>query len=92
MEAVIVYESLWGNTAAVARAVAQGIGPEARVMSTAEAVLGDDARQPAFIETVHRRGYRYIGNRRSRAHSLRPRAPRRFGGGARLIGINRAVP
>ena len=37
MEAVIVYESLWGNTAAVARAVAQGIGPEARAMSTAEA-------------------------------------------------------
>lgn len=37
MKAVIVYESLWGNTEAVARAMAEGIGPEATVMSTAEA-------------------------------------------------------
>jgi hypothetical protein len=37
MKAVVVYESLWGNTAAVARAVAEGIGPETRVLSTAEA-------------------------------------------------------
>jgi hypothetical protein len=37
MNAVVVYESLWGNTAAVARAIAEGIGPEARALSTAEA-------------------------------------------------------
>ena len=37
MKAVVVYESLWGNTAAVARAIAAGIGPGARVLSTAEA-------------------------------------------------------
>ena len=37
MKAVVVYESLWGNTAAIARAIAEGIGPEARVLSTAEA-------------------------------------------------------
>ena len=37
MKAVVVYESLWGNTAAVARAIADGIGPEARALSTAEA-------------------------------------------------------
>jgi len=37
MKAVVVYESHWGNTAAVARAIAEGIGPEARVLSTAEA-------------------------------------------------------
>ncbi len=37
MKAVVVFESLWGNTAAVARAVAQGIGPEARCLSTDEA-------------------------------------------------------
>lgn len=37
MEAVVVYESLWGNTRAVARAIAEGIGPEARAFSTAEA-------------------------------------------------------
>jgi len=37
VQAVVVYESLWGNTAAIARAIAEGIGPEARALSTAEA-------------------------------------------------------
>jgi hypothetical protein len=37
MKAIVVYESLWGNTATVAHAIAEGIGPEARAMSTAEA-------------------------------------------------------
>ena len=37
MKAVVVYESLWGNTAQVARAIAEGLGPEARALSTAEA-------------------------------------------------------
>lgn len=37
MKAVVVYESLFGNTAAIARAIAEGIGPEARALSTAEA-------------------------------------------------------
>jgi hypothetical protein len=37
MKAVVVYESLWGNTAEVARAIAEGLGPDARALSTAEA-------------------------------------------------------
>ena len=37
MKAIVVYESHWGNTAAIARAIAEGIGPEARALSTAEA-------------------------------------------------------
>jgi flavodoxin len=37
MKAFVVYESLWGNTAAVARAIAEGIGPEARALTTDEA-------------------------------------------------------
>jgi hypothetical protein len=37
MKAVVIYESLWGNTAAVARAVAEGIGPQARWLTTDEA-------------------------------------------------------
>jgi hypothetical protein len=37
MKAVVVYESLWGNTAAVARAVAEGLGPDVLALSTAEA-------------------------------------------------------
>ena len=42
MKAVVVYESLWGNTATIARAIAAGIGPDARALSTAEATA--DAR------------------------------------------------
>ena len=38
MRAVVVYESHWGNTAAVARAIAEGLGPEVRAMHTDEAV------------------------------------------------------
>ncbi len=37
MKAVVVYESFWGNTAAVARAIAEGIGQGAKALSTAEA-------------------------------------------------------
>lgn len=37
MKAIVVYESYWGNTASVARAIAEGIGPEARALTTTEA-------------------------------------------------------
>jgi flavorubredoxin len=37
MQALVVYESLWGNTKAVAEAIAEGIGDGARAVSTAEA-------------------------------------------------------
>ena len=37
MKALVVYESLWGNTAAIAHAIAEGIGREALALSTAEA-------------------------------------------------------
>lgn len=43
MKAVVVYESLWGNTAAIAKAIAEGIGPDARALSTAEARPEDAA-------------------------------------------------
>lgn len=33
---MVVYQSLWGNTAAVARAIAEGIGPATRVGHTGE--------------------------------------------------------
>jgi flavodoxin len=37
MTTLVVYESLWGNTAAIARAIAEGIGADARALSTADA-------------------------------------------------------
>lgn len=50
MDAVVVYESFWGNTAEVARAIAEGIGPEARVLSTDEAT--DAVLAPAHLIVV----------------------------------------
>jgi hypothetical protein len=38
MRAIVVYESHWGNTAAVARAIAEGIGHGAKALATDEAV------------------------------------------------------
>ncbi len=37
MNAVVVYESLWGNTAAIGRAIAEGLGPDARAIPTGDA-------------------------------------------------------
>ena len=37
MKAIVVYESLWGNTAAVARAIAEGIGSGTPALTTSEA-------------------------------------------------------
>jgi hypothetical protein len=38
MKAVVVYESHWGNTAEIARAIGTGLGPETPVLTTDEAV------------------------------------------------------
>ena len=40
MKAVVVYESHWGNTAAIARAIAEGLGEGARALTTSEATAG----------------------------------------------------
>jgi flavorubredoxin len=37
MKSIVVYESYWGNTASVARAIAEGIGAGAQAMTTTEA-------------------------------------------------------
>lgn len=66
MKAVVVYESLWGNTAAIAGAIAEGLGAGALAMSTAEAspeMVGDAdlvvAGGPVFafhLSSDHARG------------------------------------
>jgi hypothetical protein len=38
MKAVVVYESHWGNTETIARAIAEGLGEGAAVMTTDEAI------------------------------------------------------
>ena len=47
MKVVVVYESLWGNTAAIARSIAEGVGPDAVVLTTDEAT--DSAIQGADL-------------------------------------------
>ena len=42
MHAIVVYESHWGNTEAVARAIGEGIGPDTEVLTT-------DAATPAVL-------------------------------------------
>jgi len=39
MKAIVVYESLWGNTAAIARAIAAGLGPDVLAVPTGETSL-----------------------------------------------------
>lgn len=48
MKALVVYESLWGNTARIAGAIAEGIGREARALSTA-AATGDEVADADLI-------------------------------------------
>jgi hypothetical protein len=36
MHAIVVYESVWGNTAAIAHAIAEGLGPEVQAYPTDE--------------------------------------------------------
>jgi flavorubredoxin len=65
VKAVVVYESHWGNTEAVARAIAEGIGPDARTMhtddATGSAVAGADlivAGAPVIAFSLPREGMR----------------------------------
>jgi flavodoxin len=58
MKVVVVYESLWGNTAAIALAVAEGIGPEVTVLSTAEATPGALAGADLIVAGAPLLGFR----------------------------------
>ena len=49
MEAIVVYESVWGNTAAVARAIAEGIGPSAAAFATDEVPADRLARADLIV-------------------------------------------
>jgi hypothetical protein len=48
MHAIVVYESVWGNTAAVARAIAEGLGPDVPACPTDE-VTADDLASADLI-------------------------------------------
>jgi hypothetical protein len=75
MKAIVVYESIWGNTAAVAAAVAEGIGSGTRALSTADAapatlagtdlivagapVLGFRIPQEGMLQSIRTNAARY---------------------------------
>jgi DNA-binding winged helix-turn-helix (wHTH) protein len=50
-----LHREVWQNAAVVEDTLTQSIGELRRV-------LGDDASKPRFIETAHRRGFRFIAN------------------------------
>lgn len=58
MKVIVVYESLWGNTAAVARAIAEGIGPDAQALSTAEATVDIVAGADLVVAGAPIQGFR----------------------------------
>lgn len=71
-----IFDALWPGTAVTDNAITQ-------VVSAAREALGDDAAHPTFIQTVPRRGYRFIaelrqGPARDPAAALPARAGRRL--------------
>ncbi len=58
MKAIVVYESHWGNTAAIARAIAEGIGPQAKALSTAEATTAAVANADLLVAGAPVLGFR----------------------------------
>ena len=55
MKAIVVYESYWGNTAAVARAIAEGIGPEPGPCRPRSHRRCPGGRRPDRRRVAHRR-------------------------------------
>lgn len=49
MRATVVYESLWGNTAAIARAIAEGLGDGAEALDTGAVSPEDAARADILV-------------------------------------------
>ena len=49
MKAIVVYESLWGNTAAIARAIAAGIGPGTKAVTTDAASIEEVAEADLVV-------------------------------------------
>jgi hypothetical protein len=49
MHAIVVYESVWGNTAAIAQAIAEGLGPDVRAYPTDEVPSEDLAEVDLIV-------------------------------------------
>jgi hypothetical protein len=49
MHAIVVFESLWGNTAEIARAIAEGLGPNVRAYPTGEVPVDEIASADLIV-------------------------------------------
>jgi Flavodoxin domain len=58
MHAIVVYESVWGNTAAVARAIAEGLGPAVHAYPTDEVPSGELAEADLIVAGAPVFGFR----------------------------------
>ena len=72
MKAVAVYEPLWGNTARTARAIAEGIGPEARALSTAEATAATIADADLIVAGAPVLGFKLSSEKMRESVSANP--------------------
>ena len=72
MKAVAVYEPLWGNTARTARAIAEGIGPEARALSTAEATAATIAGADLIVAGAPVLGFKLSSEKMRESVSANP--------------------
>ena len=73
MKAVVVYESLWGNTAAIARAIAEGIGSGTVARTTDEATAEELATADLVVAGAPVLGFR-LGGDQIRAAIVRDEA------------------
>jgi hypothetical protein len=73
MRAVVVFESMWGNTAAVARAIAEGIGPETPALTTDAATPDVLAGADLVVAGAPVMGFR-LGDERIRAMAAKGEA------------------
>lgn len=55
---LVVYESHWGNTAAIAHAISEGLGPDARALTTDEAAGPDIAAAELVVAGAPVIGFR----------------------------------
>src|SRR4051794_11315926 len=75
MKAVVVYESIYGNTAAIARAIAEGIGSGARAVSTAEASRAATADADLIVAGAPVMGFRLPTDKMRETAAEDPKAP-----------------
>jgi hypothetical protein len=77
MNGLVVYESHYGNTAAVAEAIAAGLGGTSRAVTTDEATESVVAAADVLVVGAPVNGFRLASDKMRAGHLDDPKAPRR---------------